>query len=104
MQGWLLLIGASLLEVSGTVSMKLSEGFSRMVPSVLLFFIYVMSFILLVFALKRIEISIAYSVWSSLGTAGGGGNRNGLFCRRFQLVQDRLPLPDHHGCYQSLSR
>ena len=63
-----MLIGATLLEVSETVSKKLSEGFSRMVPSVLLFFIYVMSFILLVFALKRIEISIAYSVWSGLGT------------------------------------
>ena len=59
MQRWLLLIGATLLEVNGTVSMKLSEGFSRMVPSVLLFFFYAMFFILLVFALKRIEISIA---------------------------------------------
>ena len=54
-----LLIGATLLEVSGTVSMKLSEGFSRMVPSVLLFFFYAMSFILLVITLKRIEITIA---------------------------------------------
>ena len=63
-----LLIRATLLEVSGTDSMKLSEGFSRMVSSVLLFFFYAMSFILLVFALKRIEISIAYSVWSGLGT------------------------------------
>ena len=69
MQGWLLLTGATLLEVSGTVSMKLSGGFSRMVPSVLLFFFYAMSFILLVFALKRIEISIDYAVWSGLGTA-----------------------------------
>ena len=103
MQGWLLLTGATLLEVSGTVSMKLSEGFSRMVPSVLLFFFYAMSFILLVIALKRIEITILASIVRPTNR-GGGGNRNGLFCRRFQLVQDRLPLPDHHGCYQSLSR
>ena len=54
-----LLIRATLLEVSGTDSMKLSEGFSRMVSSVLLFFFYAMSLILLVFALKRIEITIA---------------------------------------------
>ena len=59
MQGWLLLIGATLLEVSGTVSMKLPEGFSRMIPSFLLSFVYSMSFILLVFALNRIEITIA---------------------------------------------
>ena len=54
-----MLIGATLLEVSGTVTMKLSEGFRRMIPSVLLSFFYSMSFILLVFALKRIEITIA---------------------------------------------
>ena len=61
-----MLIEATLLEVSGTVTMKLSEGFRRIIPSVLLSFFYSMSFILLVFALKRIEISIAYSVWSGL--------------------------------------
>lgn len=69
MQHWFLLIGAIVLEVAGTISMKLSEGFTRPVPSVLLFLFYAGSFVFLTFALKRIEVGVAYAVWSGVGTA-----------------------------------
>lgn len=49
--------------------MKLSEGFSRHIPSLLLFVFYASSLTFLNFALKGIEMSIAYSIWSGLGTA-----------------------------------
>jgi len=66
---WLYLIFAIMLEVSGTTSMKLSQGFSRIVPSVLIFVFYGISFFFLTLALKRIEVSIAYAIWSGIGTA-----------------------------------
>jgi small multidrug resistance pump len=66
---WLYLVLAILLEVSGTTCMKLSEGFTRIVPSVLLFLFYTLSFGMLTLALKRLDVSIAYAVWSGMGTA-----------------------------------
>ena len=69
MVGWLCLTAAILLEVAGTICMKLSEGFTKLVPSLLLFVLYGLSFVALTFTLKKIDISIAYAVWAGLGTA-----------------------------------
>ena len=69
MQSWLLLIIAILLEITGTTCMKLSKGFTNPVPSVLMFVFYGAGFIPLTMALKKIDVSIAYAVWSGLGTA-----------------------------------
>jgi len=66
---WLYLIFAIILEVSGTTSMKLSQGFSRIIPSILIFVFYGISFFFLALALKKIEVSIAYAIWSGIGTA-----------------------------------
>jgi small multidrug resistance pump len=64
---WLFLTGAIVLEVAGTVSMKLSHGFSNALPSALLFLFYGASFTCLNFALRTIEVSVAYAIWSGLG-------------------------------------
>lgn len=66
---WLYLALAILLEVSGTTCMKLSEGFTRLVPSILLVVFYILSFGMLTLALKRLDVSIAYAIWSGVGTA-----------------------------------
>ncbi|HWN99388.1 MAG TPA: multidrug efflux SMR transporter [Blastocatellia bacterium] len=66
---WLYLALAILLEVCGTTCMKLSQGFTRIVPSVLLFVFYTLSMGMLTLALKRIDVSLAYAVWSGVGTA-----------------------------------
>lgn len=68
MQSWLYLICAIVFEVAGTSSMKLSEGFTRLVPSVLIFVFYAISFVALTLALKKIDVSIAYAIWSGIGT------------------------------------
>ena len=60
---------AIVLEVAGTTNMKLSEGFSNLVPSVLVIFFYALSIIALTFAVNRLEVSVAYAVWSGMGTA-----------------------------------
>jgi small multidrug resistance pump len=66
---WFLLAGAIVLEVSGTVSMKLSNGFTNVVPSILIFVFYIASFAALTLALKKIDVSVAYAVWAGAGTA-----------------------------------
>jgi len=69
MQHWLVLFGAIVFEVAGTMAMKLSEGFTKPVPSVLLFVFYAVAFVGLTFAIKKIEVGVAYAVWSGVGTA-----------------------------------
>ena len=69
MLSWFFLVGAIIFEVAGTVSMKLADGFTRFWPSVFLFVFYGLSFIGLTLALKKIDVSMAYAVWSALGTA-----------------------------------
>ncbi|MDJ0893986.1 MAG: multidrug efflux SMR transporter [Alphaproteobacteria bacterium] len=66
---WIYLTLAIVLEVAGTTSMKLSEGFANLVPSVLIFVFYAISFGFLVLALNRLELSVTYAIWSGLGTA-----------------------------------
>ena len=69
MSAWLLLFFAIAMEVSGTICMKLSQGFSQLWPSILVFVFYGFSFTASTFALKTIDVSIAYAVWTALGTA-----------------------------------
>jgi small multidrug resistance pump len=66
---WFYLALAILMEVLGTTCMKLSEGFSKLVPSVLVFVLYGVCFVLMILALKRIELGVTYAIWSGLGTA-----------------------------------
>ncbi|PXF53163.1 MAG: hypothetical protein C4B57_10085 [Deltaproteobacteria bacterium] len=68
MQSWLMLVAAIVLEVAGTTSMKLSDGFTRLLPSVLLAVFYLFSLAALALALKRIDVSIAYAIWAGVGT------------------------------------
>ena len=62
------LLLAILAEVTGTC-VKLSQGFTRLVPSVLIFVFYGLSLGFLGLALKKVDLSIAYAVWSGLGIA-----------------------------------
>ena len=66
---WLLLGIGIVLEVMGTTCMKLSDGFTRTVPSILMFVFWGLGFGFLSIALKRIDISIAYAIWSGAGIA-----------------------------------
>ncbi len=63
------LILAILSEVAGTTSLKLSQGFSRLIPSLAVALFYGLSFTFLSFALKRLEVGTVYATWSGVGTA-----------------------------------
>jgi small multidrug resistance pump len=67
--GWLYLLVAIILEVCGTTAMKLTDGFTRLSPTIAMAGFYVFSFIALTFAIKHIEVSVGYAVWSGVGTA-----------------------------------
>jgi small multidrug resistance pump len=63
------LFGAIAAEIVATISLKLSDGFSKPLPAVATVLGYGMSFYLLSLALKRMELGVAYAVWSGVGTA-----------------------------------
>jgi small multidrug resistance pump len=65
----LYLAAAITLEICGTTSLKLADGFTRLGPSCAVVLCYAASFALLSLALRGIELSIAYAVWSGVGTA-----------------------------------
>lgn len=66
---WYFLSGAILFEVAGTTCMKLSRGFSEITPSIMMFVFYACAFALNTVAVKTIELSVAYAIWSGVGTA-----------------------------------
>lgn len=66
---WIFLSVAILFEVAGITSLKLSRGFAEMWPSVGVFVFYVCSAAAVVLALRRLELSVAYAIWSGAGTA-----------------------------------
>jgi len=63
------LIIAIIFEVAGTTCMKLSYGFTKAVPSILMIILYLLSLVSLTFALKKIDVSVAYAIWAGIGTA-----------------------------------
>lgn len=66
---WIYLALGIVFEVLGTVCMKFAEGFTKLWPSILVFVFYGLSLGLLVLVLEKFEVSIAYAIWASLGTA-----------------------------------
>lgn len=66
---WLYLLFTILFEVAGTTSLKFSQGFTKLLPSLLVIVFYGLSFFLLSLTLKKMDVSVAYAIWSGLGTA-----------------------------------
>ena len=67
---WAYLILAGLLEIVFAVSLKLADGFTRPVPTLVFFVSIVASFLLLSRAVQALPIGTAYAVWTGIGAAG----------------------------------
>jgi small multidrug resistance pump len=67
-QAWGLLSIAIAFEVAGTTCMKLSHGFTNLLPSMVMFACYGLAFTCNTFATKTLDLSITYAVWSGVGT------------------------------------
>lgn len=65
---WLYMAGAIVFEVAGTTCMKLSDGFEELLPSILMVPFYVLCFVCLTLAIRRIDVSVAYAAWAGIGT------------------------------------
>lgn len=67
---WIMLAGAIALEVTGTTFLKLSAGFTRLGPSIVVVVGYISAFYLLSQALVRgMQVGVAYGVWAAVGIA-----------------------------------
>ena len=69
MSHWIYLSIAILAEVIGTSFLKGSEGFTKLVPSVIVVVGYVIAFYFLALTLKTLPVGIAYAVWAGAGVA-----------------------------------
>jgi len=67
-QAWLVMSGAIIFEVAGTTCMRLAEGFTKFVPSLLIFVFYALSFTLNTLTVRTLGLSVVYAVWSGIGT------------------------------------
>ena len=67
---WAILLVAGLFEVVWAVALKYSDGFSRLVPSVIVLVGAAVSFWLLALAMRVLPAGSAYAVWVGVGAAG----------------------------------
>lgn len=69
MNPWFILFLAIILEVGGTICLKLSHGMTRPLPVVGVVIFYLSTFTLMSVCLKHLEVGTVYAVWSGAGTA-----------------------------------
>jgi quaternary ammonium compound-resistance protein SugE len=67
---WMLLVLAGLFEIGWAIGLKYTQGFTRLVPSLLTAASMVVSLGLLGLALKDLPIGTAYAVWTGIGAVG----------------------------------
>ncbi|MEK2688867.1 DMT family transporter [Bdellovibrio sp. GT3] len=63
------LAAAIIFEILGTIGMKYADGFTRLIPSVLMVLCFAISFFCITFALKTLPVSVVYAIWAGVGTA-----------------------------------
>jgi quaternary ammonium compound-resistance protein SugE len=67
---WIFLFCAGLLEIGWAYSMKRSEGFTLLVPSLITIATMMASFTLLALAMKSLPLGTAYAIWTGIGALG----------------------------------
>ena len=83
---YLILFFAVVAETIGTTALQASQQFSRLWPSVTVVVAYGISFVLLGWALKYMDVGVAYAIWSVLGIVL-------IACIGYALFGQRLDLP-----------
>ena len=67
---WIFLAFAGLLEIAWAYSMKRSDGFTILTPSILTIVLMIASFALLSILMKTLPLGTAYTVWTGIGAVG----------------------------------
>lgn len=66
---WLLLAASIAAEVAGTIALRYADGFTRLVPSLVVTAAYAAAIWLMSMAVRQLEVGLAYAVWAGSGTA-----------------------------------
>ncbi len=83
---WIFLILAGVFEVAWACAMKFSDGFSKLVPTLITVAGYILSAVFLSLALKKLPLGTAYSLWTGFGIVGS--SILGIF-----LFHEKLSIP-----------
>jgi small multidrug resistance pump len=67
---WILLSIAIAAEILGTLSLKASDGLSKLWPSLGVLIGYALAFTLMAISLKKLDVGITYAIWSGVGIIG----------------------------------
>ena len=67
---WIFLLVAGILEIVWAYAMKLSQGFTRLTPSIITITAMIASFGLLGIAMRTIPLGTAYIIWTGIGAIG----------------------------------
>ncbi len=67
---WVYLLGAGIFEMVWVVAMKYAEGFTKIVPSVIMIVAMIFSIGLLGVAVKTIPLGTGYAIWTGIGAVG----------------------------------
>ena len=67
---WTLLLIAGLMEIAWAVGLKYTDGFTRLVPSVLVLIAMTASVVFLALAIRTIPVGTGYAVWTGIGAVG----------------------------------
>ncbi len=93
---WTYLLLAGLCEIGWAVGLKYTEGFSRLVPSVLTIGAMVISLGLLGLALKTLPVGTAYAIWTGIGAVGTAALESHSFQRTGHRLAPGLYRRDRH--------
>ena len=83
---YILLLIAIAVEIAATASLKFTDGFTRVVPTVAVLFGYGISFYLLSIIVKTVPVGVAYAIWSGLGIVGTSIAAYFLYSQRLSVV------------------
>ncbi len=67
---WIYLIIAGILEITWAITMKMSNGFTALIPTVITVVGYIASAVFLALALKQLPLGTAYAIWTGMGILG----------------------------------
>lgn len=67
---WIYLVTAGFLEVGWAMGLKYSQGFTKILPSILTVLGMIASFYFLSLSLKSLPLGNAYAIWTGIGTVG----------------------------------
>jgi quaternary ammonium compound-resistance protein SugE len=70
MRAWTLLVFAGLLEIGWAIGLKYTDGFTRLVPTLLTVGAMIVSMVMLGLAARTLPVGTAYAVWTGIGAVG----------------------------------